>query len=62
MTGRQRGIIELRCSSRAVRVFGDLSQASGDLYNDSAHSNNVGDHRQNTGRATFGARPGIETN
>jgi len=34
----------------------------GDLYNDSAQSNNDGGDRQNNARITFGARPGIETN
>ena len=60
-TGFQRGYVELRCSSRAVRVFRTLSKASGDLYRDPAHSDNDRDHRQNNGPATFGACPGIET-
>jgi hypothetical protein len=62
MTGCQWGYVELRCSSRAVRVFGKLSQASGDLHDNSALSDNDRDHRQNNGPATFGACPGIETN
>jgi hypothetical protein len=61
MTGCQWGYVELRCSSRAVRVFRTLSKASGDLYRDPAHSDNDRDHRQNNGPATFGACPGIET-
>jgi hypothetical protein len=60
--GCQWGYIELRCSSRAVRVFGGLPQASRDLYDDSAHSDFDGRHGENNGGAAFGACPGIEAN
>ncbi len=46
---------QLQCSSRAVRVFGELLQASGDIYDDSTHSDIDGCHGKNNGRATFGA-------
>ncbi len=49
MLGCQWGHIELRCTSRAVRVLGEVPQASGDLYDDSAHSNNDGGDRKNNG-------------
>ncbi len=44
-----------QCSSRAVRVFGERLQASGDIYDDSTHSDIDGCHGKNNGRATFGA-------
>ncbi len=62
MQGCQWGYIELRCPSRAVRVLGELPQASGDLHDDSTHSNNGGGHRKNNGRTAFGACPGFEAN
>jgi hypothetical protein len=43
-------------------VLGELSQASRDLYDDSAHSDTDGGDRQNNGGATFGARSGVKTN
>jgi len=46
--------IQLQCSSRAVRVFGELLQASGDIYDDSTHSDIDGCHGKNNGRAAFG--------
>ncbi len=60
MPGCQRGYIELRCASRVVRVLGEVPQASGDLYDDSAHSNNDGGDRKNNGGTAFGACPGFE--
>ena len=60
--GCQWGYIELRCSSRAVRVFGELPQASADLYDGSTHSDIDGRHGENNGGAAFGACPGIEAN
>jgi hypothetical protein len=47
MSGRQWGFVKLRYPSRALRVFGEFPQASGDLYDDSAHSDNDGYDRQN---------------
>jgi hypothetical protein len=49
MPDRQRGFIELRCASRVVRVLGELSQAFGDLYDDSAHIDNDGRRYKNHG-------------
>jgi hypothetical protein len=43
-------------------MFGELPQASGDLYDDSAHSDIDGGNRQDNGRVTFGACSGVETN
>jgi hypothetical protein len=43
-------------------VFGELPQASEDLYDDSAQSDIDGGNRQNIGRVTFGACSGDETN
>ena len=62
MPGCQRGYIELRCASRAVRVLGEVPEASGDLYDDSTHSINDGGHRKDNGRTTFGACPSFEAN
>src|SRR6266436_3761944 len=62
MPGRQWGYIELRCPSRAVQVFGELPQAYGGLYDNSAHSDIGGRRSQNNGRTAFGTCPGIETN
>ncbi len=61
MPGCQWGYIEPRCASRAVRVLGKVPQASGDLYDDSTHSDNDGGHRENNGRTAFGACPGCES-
>ena len=49
MTGGQWGYIELRCSSRTVRLLGELPQASGDLYDNSAHWNDDRGYRKNNG-------------
>jgi len=62
MIGCQWGHIELRCSSRALRVLGELPKASRDLYDHSAHSHNDRGHSENYGRIAFGACPGIEAN
>jgi hypothetical protein len=62
MPGCQWGHIELRCSSRTVRVLGELPQASGDLYNDPTQSDIDGDSCQNNSRVTFGACLGFEAN
>ena len=43
-------------------MFGELPQASGGLYDDSAHSAIDGRRCQNNGRTAFGTCPGIETN
>ena len=43
-------------------MLGELPQASGDLYDDSTHSDIDRGHCQNYGRVTFGACTGIETN
>jgi hypothetical protein len=61
MPGCQWGYIELRCSSRAVRVLGEFSEASGDLYDDSALSDVDRGRGQNNDRVSFGACPGVQT-
>ena len=43
-------------------MFGELPQASGDLYDDSANSDIDGGNCQNYGGVTFGACSGVETN
>ncbi len=43
-------------------MLGKLPQASRDIYDDSAQSDNDRDHHKNNGGITFGACPGIETN
>jgi hypothetical protein len=60
--GCQWGYIELRCTSRAVRVLGEFPQASGDLYDDSAHSDVDRRRCQNNDRVSFGSCPGVQTN
>ncbi len=62
MLGCQWGYIELRCTSRAIRVLGEVPQAPGDRYDDSAYSNNDGGYRKNNGRTAFGACPGFKAN
>ncbi len=41
-------------------MLGGGPQASGDLYDDPAHSNNDECHRKDNGRTAFGACPGLE--
>ena len=43
-------------------MFGELPQASRDLYDDSALCDIDGGNCENNGRAAFGACPGVETN
>jgi hypothetical protein len=59
--GCQWGYFELRCSTRSFRVLGELPQASGDLYDDPAHSDNERYNRQDYGQITLSARPGDKT-
>ncbi len=53
MSGCQWGHVKLRCASRAVRVLGEVCQASGDLYDDSAQSNDDGGGRKNNCRTAL---------
>ncbi len=61
MPGCQWSYIELRCASRAVRVLGEFPQASGDLYDDSAHSDVDRGRCQNNDQVSFRACLGDQT-
>ena len=43
-------------------MLGELSEASGDIYDDSSKYDNDGGDRENNARIAFCAFPGFETN
>ena len=45
--GCQWGFVELRCPARPFRVLGEIHEASGDLHEDAADSDNDGYRREN---------------